>query len=173
MKTLPAKQFANFLLLADKLRLLYSVSVAGFYFSLSWHKEKITKEKSRQTRSLRAFCLACPLSIFFCKGFWLGPGPCWVFWPTTPSRPGGVFTSNLNVLWTVAVKPRRIFLHNQKRPLAVLVFSPTTEAGAIVLWRPLLPNNFQPIISCGRVCVWVTPLVLQAFTFLCLDTIKS
>ena len=37
---------------------LLSFILTVFYFSLSWHKEKITKERSRQTRSLRAFCLA-------------------------------------------------------------------------------------------------------------------
>ena len=40
------------------MRVCYTVSVDAFYFSLSWHKEKITKEKSRQTRCLRPFCLA-------------------------------------------------------------------------------------------------------------------
>ena len=70
----------------ELLHLCNTVSIDVFYYSLSRHKEKVTKEKSRQTRSLRAFCLACPLSLlslqeafsscgFFCR--------CCVFWPTT------------------------------------------------------------------------------------------
>ena len=135
-------------------------------FFVLTQRQKITKEKSGQTLSLRAFCFACALSMLFLQYFLFGCRPL------------------LRLLTNNSESSRRGFHSMPRRALNCRRETPThissqpeesfQAAGAMAVG--VITNNRSLTILVQyivvNICVYGTPLLSLVFTFLCLDTKK-